>query len=73
MKLPPLSDVPIWSTSEKARWRTLSLYLIRSIVESYGGTVKVDLAKDRLSITVPSEYEAECARKVTEAMEKMGC
>lgn len=54
------------ATSEETRLRTLSLYLIQSIVERHGGTVAVDLATDTINIDVPPQEEAACALEIEE-------
>lgn len=56
----------IWSTSEKAKLRAMSLYLIRSIVESHVGSIEVDLATDTINIDVPDEEEIACAQEIEE-------
>jgi sensor histidine kinase regulating citrate/malate metabolism len=54
----------VWATSEKTRFRTVSLYLIRSIVEKHGGTIEVGLATDTITIDVPEGERAECAQEI---------
>ena len=61
----------VWATSEQARLRALSLYVIRSIVEKHGGTVDIDLATDTLNIDVPKEEEVACAREIEEQVGSM--
>lgn len=56
----------VFSSNEKARIRTMSLFVIRSIVEKYGGTMEVDLETDTLHIDVPKEVELDCARDIEE-------
>jgi len=64
-------DAYVWSTSEQARLRATSLYLIRSIVEKYGGTVDIDLSSDTLSIDVPEGKKVDCAREIDEQVGAM--
>ncbi len=52
------------ATSEGTRLRTLSLYLIQSIVEKYGGKVGVDLATDTIMIDVPEDKRVQCAQEI---------
>ena len=61
----------VWATSEKAKLRTLSLYLIRSIVERHGGTIDVDLATDTINIDVPERDKAACAQEIEEQIGAM--
>ncbi len=61
----------VWATSEQARLRSLSLYLIRSIVERHGGSIEVDLATDTISIDVPKNEEVACAREIEEQVGSM--
>ena len=61
----------VWATSEKTRFRTLSLYLIRSIVEKHGGTVNIDLATDTINIDVPEQEKDACAHEIEEQVGAM--
>jgi sensor histidine kinase regulating citrate/malate metabolism len=61
----------VWGSSEQAKQRSLSLYLIRSIVEKYGGSVRVDLATDTLYVDVPKERELACAQEIEEQVGSM--
>jgi hypothetical protein len=61
----------VWATSEKAKLRALSLYLIRSIVEKHGGTIVVDLGTDTINIDVPEQEKAACAQEIEEQVGKM--
>ncbi|MDY6837413.1 MAG: hypothetical protein SWH78_05505 [Thermodesulfobacteriota bacterium] len=54
----------VWSTSEEAKLRSFSLWIIQSIVERHGGTVDIDLATDTLSIDVPEEKQVACAMEI---------
>ena len=65
------ADGFVWATSEQARLRALSLYVIRSIVEKHGGTVEVDLATDTINIDVPQAEEVACAREIEEQVGSM--
>lgn len=56
----------VWSTSEKAKLRAISLYIIRSIVERHGGTIEIDLATNTIHIDVPKEEEVACAQEIEE-------
>jgi hypothetical protein len=56
----------VWATSEKAKDRSLSLFLIQSIVEKHGGTVEVNLATNTISIDVPKRKQAACAQEIEE-------
>ena len=74
--LGPIGDqhVPIdyiWATGEQARLRAMSLYLIRSIVESHGGSIEVDLATDTINIDVPEEEESACSLEIEEQVGRM--
>jgi hypothetical protein len=66
-------DILIWSTSEQARLRALSLFLVRSIVKGYGGEVTVDLATDTINIDVPKEKEIACVQEIEEKVGAMYC
>lgn len=61
----------VWATSEKAKLRALSLYLIRSIVEKHGGTIVVDLGTDTINIDVPEKEKNACAQEIEEQVGKM--
>lgn len=63
----------VWSTSEQARHRSFSLWIIRSIVEKHGGTVDIDLATDTLNIDVPDEEQAACALEIEQQIGSMCC
>lgn len=63
----------VWGSSEQAKQRSMSLYLIRSIVEKHGGSVQVDLATDTLYIDVPKEEEFACAQEIEEQVGSMCC
>jgi hypothetical protein len=60
-------------SSERARQRALSLYLIRSIVEKHGGNVQIDLATDTINIDVPKEEEIACAQEIEKQVGSMCC
>lgn len=61
----------VWGTSEEARLKAFSLYVIQSIVEKHGGTVEVDLATDTININVPEEQQAHCAQEIEEQVGSM--
>jgi sensor histidine kinase regulating citrate/malate metabolism len=61
----------VWATSEQAKLRALSLYVIRSIVEKHGGTIDVDLANDTINIDVPKTEEHACAQEIEEQVGSM--
>jgi hypothetical protein len=61
----------VWATSEKSKLRALSLYLIRSIVEKHGGTIRIDLAKDTINIDVPEQAKDACAQEIDEQVGAM--
>lgn len=63
----------VWATSEKTRFRTWSLYLIRSIVEKHGGTINIDLATDTINIDVPEQEKDACAQEIEEQVGAMYC
>jgi hypothetical protein len=63
----------VWATSEQAKLHALSLFLIRSIVESHGGTITVDLATDTINIDVPEEEQVICAQEIEEQVGAMCC
>lgn len=56
----------VFATSEQARLRALSLYIIRCIVERRGGTVEVDLATNTIDIDVPDAERLDCAQEIEE-------
>jgi len=56
----------VWGTSEKAKSRALSLYIIRSIVEKHGGTVVIDVATNTIDIDVPEKERLACAQEIEE-------
>ena len=58
----------VWATSEQARLRAFSLYVIRSIVERRGGTIDIDLTTDTIHINAPEEEEVACAQEIEEQM-----
>ena len=45
---------------------TVSLFVIRSIVEKHGGTVEIDLATDTIHIDVPEKEQIACAQEIEE-------
>jgi hypothetical protein len=53
-----------WSAGEQAILRSLSLFLIRSIVESHGGSIEIDLATNTIEIDVPKEEQVPCALEI---------
>jgi sensor histidine kinase regulating citrate/malate metabolism len=61
----------VWATSEQAKLRALSLYVIRSIVKKHGGTIDVDLATDTIKINVPKSEELVCAREIEQQIGSM--
>ncbi len=61
----------VWSTSEKSKLRTLSLYIIRSIVERHGGSIDIDLATDTINIDLPDEEKITCAQEIEEQVGTM--
>ena len=61
----------VWATSQKSKLRALSLYLIRSIVEKHGGTIKIDLATDTINIDVPDQEKDACAQEIEEQVGTM--
>ena len=61
----------VWSTSEEARMKAFSLYIIQSIVEKHGGTVEVDLATDTINIDVPEKEQVACAQEIEEQVGSM--
>ena len=66
-----LAEDYVWATSQKSKLRALSLYLIRSIVEKHGGTIKIDLATDTINIDVPEQEEDACAQEIEEQVGAM--
>ncbi len=63
----------IWSTSEKARLRAFSLYLIRTIVERHGGTIDIDLATNTIDIDVPAKEQTACTLEIDQQVGSMCC
>ncbi len=61
----------VWSTSEHARHRAVSLWIIRCIVERHGGCVEIDSAVDTIAIEVPDEEKAACALEIEEQIGEM--
>jgi hypothetical protein len=61
----------VWATSDEARLKALSLYLIRSIVEKHGGTIDIDLATDTININVPEKEQVACAQEIEEQVGSM--
>ncbi|MDY6837591.1 MAG: hypothetical protein SWH78_06430 [Thermodesulfobacteriota bacterium] len=61
----------VWSTSEQARFRAFSLWIIRSVVQRHGGTVDIDLATDTINIDVPVAEQAACALEIEEQVGAM--
>lgn len=66
----PFQDF-VWATSEQAKLRALSLYVIRFIVEKHGGTIDVDLTTDTINIDVPKTEELACATEIEEQVGSM--
>jgi len=67
------SDYARHSNAERAlqqRDRATSLFIIQSIVNSYGGVLEVDLADNTLTITVKEKDRDECVARISEAMEQ---
>jgi hypothetical protein len=58
----------VWATSEEARLRAMSVYMIRSIVEKYSGTMEVDSATDTISISVPKDDQFACLHEIQEQL-----
>ena len=56
------------STSSRAQQKSTALYLIRSIVESKGGTIEIDMATNTINIDVSKEKEVACAQEIEEAV-----
>jgi hypothetical protein len=56
----------VWGTNKKAKSRAFSLYIIRSIVEKYGGTVVIDIATNTIDIDVPEKERLACAQEIEE-------
>ena len=54
----------VWATTEEGRLRALSVYMIRSIVERYSGTIEFDSTNDTISISVPKEDHAVCTQEI---------
>ncbi len=61
----------VWSTSEKSKLRTLSLYIIRSIVEGHGGSMDIDLTTNTIYIDLPDEEKVACAQEIEEQVGTM--
>ena len=61
----------VWSTSEKSKLRTLSLYIIQSIVERHGGSIEIDLATDTINVELPEEEKVACAQEIEEQVGTM--
>ena len=59
--------------SEEAQEKATILFMVRGIVERYGGTVTVDLETDTLHIDVPEDNELACACEIEERAREMGC
>jgi len=66
----------VWSTSAQSTAQAKGLWMIRAIVDKYGGTVEIDIQNNLLNIDFPdsvsAEDEAKCALEVEEAMDEAG-
>ena len=60
----------VWATTEEGRLRALSVYMIRSIVERYSGTIEFDSTNDTISISVPKEEHVSCTEEI---QKRLGC
>lgn len=58
----------VWATSEEARLRAMSLYMIRSIVEKYSGTMEIDSTTDTISISVPKDEQIAFLYEIQERL-----
>jgi len=58
----------VWATSEEARLRAMSVYMIRSIVEKYSGTLEIDSSMDTISISVPKDDQFACLHEIQEQL-----
>ena len=58
----------VWSTSEHVRLRALQVYLIRSVVERYGGSVDVNLLTGAIQVDVPIDQQGACAEEIEKKM-----
>ena len=56
---------------EQMRLRALSLFLIRSIVASHGGTIDIDLSTNTIEIDVPEEEQVACAKEIEDQIGRM--
>lgn len=61
----------MWNAGDKTHAKTLSLYIIRSIVEKHGGTLTVDLETDTINIDVPADKEEIVAQEIEDAVGDM--
>jgi len=61
-----VADDFVWATTEQARLRARSLYVIRSIVEKYGGTMETDPARNTIDIDVPEKRRIACVQEIEE-------
>ncbi|NVL90000.1 MAG: hypothetical protein HWN69_03245 [Desulfobacterales bacterium] len=64
-------DCRVLSEGEKVRLRALTLFIIRSIAERHGGSIKIDLATDSIYIEVPDEESSACAQEIEAQMGAM--
>jgi hypothetical protein len=59
----------VWSTSLHAKLRALQVYMIRSVVERYGGSVHLDYSTGAIQIDVPINHQAACTREIQKQMD----
>lgn len=54
----------VWATSEEARRRAVSFYLIQSIAQRYGGKAHIDFHNHSINLDVPSEQKLACLQEI---------
>ena len=53
---------------EKGIPRSLLLYIIRNIVEKYGGHLDIDIKKDTFTVHIPQDQNSDCFQELIEAV-----
>lgn len=71
--VPRAADDCVSGRGEEVRLRALKLYVVRSTAEKHGGTMKIDLAADTVSVNVPKEEMAACTEEIAKQLESLCC
>jgi hypothetical protein len=59
-----IADEYVWATSEEARQQAVSLYLIHSIAQRYGGKAQIDFDNYSINLDVPNEQKLACLQEI---------